>query len=160
MNETADHLLAVLSTAEPLLRNLSPALAALKPHPEKWSPKQIIGHLIDSASNNQHKFVRTMAAPKLDFVAYAQDFWVDAQHYQDEDWNNLIDLWLTYNRHLAHVIRHVDPSVLQHAISIQGSVPFTLQFIMADYVEHLKHHLLQIFPGGPFSSKFANVYNA
>lgn len=160
MEETANHLLEVLSAAEPRLRNLSPALAALKPHPEKWSPKQIIGHLIDSASNNQQKFVRTAAAPKLEFVGYAQDFWVDVQHYQHEDWSNLVDLWLAYNRHLAHVIRNVDVEVLQNAISIGGGVPFTLQFIMKDYVEHLKHHLLQIFPDGPFKSKFANVYNA
>ncbi|WP_421794327.1 DinB family protein [Haliscomenobacter sp.] len=160
MTEVSDHLLSVLSAAEPLLRQLSPALAQQKPRPDKWSPKEIIGHLIDSACNNQQKFVRTMATPKLEFPAYAQDLWVNVQHYQEANWSTLIDLWLAYNRHLAHVIRHVDPATLQHAILIQGAVPFTLGFIMADYVEHLKHHLLQIFPEGPFESKFANVYNA
>ncbi|AEE48688.1 hypothetical protein Halhy_0781 [Haliscomenobacter hydrossis DSM 1100] len=158
MNEVSNELLAVLKTAEPLLRHITPEQARQKPGPEKWAPQEIIGHLIDSACNNQQKFVRSMATPQLEFVGYAQDFWVAAQQYQQAEWATVLDLWLAYNRHLAHVIRHVDPAVLQHTLHIDGAGPFELGFIMADYVEHLKHHLRQIFSDGPFESKFLNLY--
>ena len=158
MTEVSNELLAVLTTAEPLLRQITPEQARQKPRPEKWSPLETLGHLIDSACNNQQKFVRSMATPQLEFVGYAQNFWVDAQQYQQAEWVTVLDLWLAYNRHLAHVIRHVDPAVLQHTLHIDGVGPFELGFIMADYVEHLKHHLRQILPDGPFESKFLNLY--
>jgi hypothetical protein len=160
MKETSEQLLAVLAMAEPLLRAMGAERASQKPSSNKWSPKELIGHLIDSACNNQQKFVRSMATPRLEFVGYAQDFWVSIQHYQAADWSALLDLWLAYNRHLAHLIAHVDPAHLEHVLFIEGKGPFSLGFIMADYVEHMKHHLRQILPAGSFESKFSNVYYA
>ena len=149
----------VLKLAEPLLRALSPEAAAHRPRPGKWSPKEILGHLIDSAGNNQQKFVRALAAtPHADFTGYAQDTWVTLQQYQLAAWPDLIDLWVSINRHLAHVMQHTPPEALTNTISIDGAGPFALHFIMADYVEHLKHHLLQILPGAPLESRFLNVY--
>lgn len=153
LNETIDFVL-------PLLHNITDADASVKPLPHKWSKKEIIGHLIDSACNNQQKFVRTMQQPHLDFVGYRQDFWVALQKYNDANWSHIIDIWVAYNRQIAHIIKHVDPSVLSHTISIEGSEVFTLQFIMTDYVEHLKHHLRQVLPDVGLTSNFENVYNA
>ncbi|MBN8679602.1 MAG: DinB family protein [Chitinophagales bacterium] len=159
MKQTADALLTVLEEVLPLLKAIPDDVAAVKPV-GKWSKKEIVGHLLDSASNNQHKFVRTMQAEgHLDFVGYAQDFWVSSQQYQTESWENLITFWEAFNRHLAHVIRHTPESTLSNTISINGSQSFTLAFIMEDYVEHLKHHLKQILPDAAIESAFANVYN-
>lgn len=150
---------AVLLLAEPMLRALPADTAAHHHRPGKWSPKEILGHLIDSAGNNQQKFVRTLAAtPHTDFTGYAQDSWVALQQYQLAAWPELIDLWVGINRHLAHVIEHAPEETLDHTISIDGAGPFALHFIMADYVEHLKHHLLQILPEAPLESRFLNVY--
>lgn len=149
----------VLDLAEPMLRAMPPEAATQRPRPGKWSPKEILGHLIDSASNNQQKFVRTMAAaPHVDFTGYAQDTWVALQQYQQAGWGNVIDLWLALNLHLAHIMEHTPLEALSKTVSIDGAGPFTLHFIMADYVEHLKHHLLQIFPEVPLESRFLNVY--
>lgn len=143
----------------PLLQKVSDAEASVKPGPAKWSKKEILGHLIDSAANNQQKFVRTMQSSEhLNFVGYAQDFWVEAQGYNTASWSDLISLWLSYNRHLAHIIQNTPTAKLTHTISIEGSQPFTLGFIMADYGEHLKHHLNQIFPEAGFNSAFENLY--
>ncbi len=161
MEQTAQHLLETLEKALPLLHQISEAEASAKPRPEKWSKKEILGHLIDSASNNQHKFVRTMQAEgHVDFVGYAQNFWVEAQAYNNANWLEIIALWEHFNRHLAHVIRNTPPEKLENTISIEGSDSFTLRFIMTDYVEHLKHHLKQILPQGGFASSFENLYNA
>ncbi|MDO8368695.1 MAG: DinB family protein [Saprospiraceae bacterium] len=159
MNSIARHLLETIEKALSLLRQISDDSASAKLHPEKWSKKEILGHLIDSASNNQHKFVRTMQAENhVEFVGYAQNFWVEAQGYNTANWLEIIALWEYFNRHLAHIIQNTPPEKLENTISIDGSNPFTLAFIMADYGEHLKHHLKQILPEAGFTSSFENLY--
>ncbi|AXE20845.1 DinB family protein [Runella rosea] len=158
MIQTANELRDIVNQVLPLLQGISDEAAAAKPNPIKWSKKEILGHLIDSASNNQHKFVRTMAQPQLHFVGYAQNHWVVAQHYASANWELLTTLWASYNLQLAHVIENTVPSVLHNTITIEGAGPFTLEFIMKDYAEHLKHHLLQILPDAELKSGFVNIY--
>jgi hypothetical protein len=164
MRATADHLRQTAETAVPLLHALTPAQACANPYPPKWSKAEILGHLIDSACNNHQKFVRVMAQPHLVFPGYAQNHWTAVQHYNDADWSLLVNLFHLYNTHLADVIEHADPATLNNTITVEGAQgpagPFTLRFIMADYIEHMKHHLRQIFPGGPFTDAFKNVYGA
>ena len=73
---------------------------------EKWSAKETIGHLIDSASNNHQRFVRAQFKDDLVFEGYAQEDWIRAQNYNEEPWPLLVGLWRHYNLHLAHVMRH------------------------------------------------------
>lgn len=160
MKPIANHLREIVAQVLPALRKISDEEASLKPRPGKWSKKEILGHLIDSACNNQQKFVRTMAQPHLEFVGYGQNHWVASQNYQTTDWLLLITFWEAYNLHLAHVIENVSEKVLHNTIMIEGVGPFTLEFIMKDYAEHLKHHLHQILPDAGLKSVFENVYGA
>ena len=159
MKEVANSLRKVVAEALPVLQSISNEEASNKPLPHKWSKKEILGHLIDSAGNNQQKFVRTMAESHLEFVGYQQNFWVDSQKYNTADWQTLIDLWQAFNLHLAHIIENVKPETLSHTITISDAGNFTLKFIMEDYVEHLKHHLSQILPTFQLSNNFQNIYN-
>ena len=159
MLQVADDLRATLDNAVPMLNTITDAEASHPRATGKWSRKEILGHLIDSACNNQQKFVRLMENPRFDFVGYRQDHWVASQKYNSADWDTLIAFWLFYNLHLARVIENTDPGLLGNSITIDGHGSFTLQFVMEDYVEHMKHHLLQILPDGPFSNKFQNLYN-
>ena len=94
-----------------------------------------------------------------DFPIYEQDNWVSTQNYHDADWNELVTFWEYYNRHLAHIILQVSPHQLQNKLTISGKGPFTLEFIIPDYVEHLKHHLKAIFINDPvFDNTFNMVY--
>lgn len=161
MHQTAQKLLDVIHRVVPLLEAISENDAIVKPAPHKWSKKEIIGHLIDSANNNQQKFIRTqMVEGHLEFVGYAQDSWVAIQQYQSADWNSLIQFWHAFNMHIAHIIRHANPAKLGNTITIEGTGPFRLDFIMADYVEHLTHHLKTVLPDAGLESAFLNVYNA
>ena len=131
--------------------------AAAQPRAEDhWSSKQIIGHLIDSAANNHARFVLAQLKNDLIFPGYDQNGWVETNHYQDASWPQLIDLWRTYNLHLHHLMSHADSARLStpctlHTLqeiafkAVPESEPVTLEYLMKDYVDHLKHHLGQIF---------------
>jgi DinB superfamily len=162
MKETAQILLKTIQELKPFLLDITEKEATLKPNPAKWSKKEIIGHLIDSACNNQQKFVRLLQNTEgsLDFVGYAQDDWVAVQHYQMASWENLVNLWFVYNEHIAHIIEHANPAALHNTITINGVGNFRLDFIMRDYVEHLKHHLKVVLLDLGIESAFTNVYNA
>lgn len=153
--EAAETLDAELDAAAPRLLALPPAARARRPAPDKWSVQEILGHLVDSAANNHGRFVRAHFTDDLVFPGYAQDAWVAAQGYADAPWEELVALWLTYNRHLARVMRRVPRDVASqerrrhnlHEIAwraVPADRPATLDYFMADYVGHLRHHLRQI----------------
>lgn len=121
----------------------------------KWSAKETIGHLIDSAANNHQRFVRAQFKDDLIFDGYAQDEWIQAQKYNEEPWPLLVGLWRHYNLHLAHVMTSAPESIrsagrARHNFQQIGFAPVspdepsTLEHLMLDYIEHLKSHLRQI----------------
>ena len=151
----ARELIDVVEATVPRLQAIDAARATFRPAPGKWSPQEILGHLIDSASNNHQRFVRAQFQDDLVFTGYAQDEWVAAQQYQQARWADLIVLWASFNRHLAHVMQvtpeatrtrpHTRHSLDRHAFrAVAPGAPATLDYFMQDYVEHLKHHLRQI----------------
>src|SRR5215831_7358833 len=85
-----------------------------KPSPKKWSKKEILGHLIDSAANNHQRFVRGQFAPHTELPTYQQEQWVATQSYTTESWPDLVNLWLLYNRHLLHLLRHMPENAQSH----------------------------------------------
>ncbi|MGO9086729.1 MAG: DinB family protein [Candidatus Sulfotelmatobacter sp.] len=144
MKELSQKLLSVIDAAEPRLRKIS-ALESTKPVlPGGWSCKQVLGHLIDSASNNHQRFVRAALQPSLDFPGYDQEGNVRVQSLQEADWPLLVSLWAAYNRYLAHIIAHLPASKLETPCRIGSHEPASLRFIATDYLTHLVHHLTQI----------------
>ncbi|HXQ74069.1 MAG TPA: DinB family protein [Pyrinomonadaceae bacterium] len=123
---------------------------------DDWSAKQILGHLIDSAANNHQRFVRGQFTDTLEFPGYEQEQWVSAQKYNDESWPAVIELWRAYNMHLLHVVSVIPHEVLtqqrdKHSLeqiafkTVERNQPATLEYLIRDYLDHLKHHLDQIW---------------
>jgi len=139
----ANDLLSALKMAD-RLRQIDDAAASKRPAPGKWSNKEIMGHLIDSAANNHQRFIRLQLGPSINLPGYDGDAWVDLQRYQERPWGEIIDLWQMYNTQLASVIRHVDPKSLRNVWHMPDGKDADLEFIMRDYVVHLCHHLEQI----------------
>src|ERR1700739_3245838 len=104
MEPVANDLLTALKTAAQL-RQIDDLTASLRPAPEQWSKKEILGHLIDSAANNHQRFVWLQIHSRMELPQYDGDTWVRVQRYQDRPWREIIDLWEMYNTQLAFLIR-------------------------------------------------------
>lgn len=108
--------------------------------PTRWTTKQVIGHLTDSAINNLGRVVRMALASGLTFQGYDQDGWVAIQHYAERDWPDLLDTWVVLNEQMAWTVKHLDQAVLAHTGAIEGD-QLTLGYLIEDYVAHMAHHL-------------------
>src|SRR4029077_18998204 len=144
MKELSQKLLGVIDAAEPKLRKTNAAESTKPVLAGGWSRKQVIGHLIDSASNNHQRFVRASLQGSLEFPHYDQDGCVRVQAVQSAPWPLLVTLWTNYNLYLAHVIAHLPPGQLEAKCRIGEDDPVTLKFLAEDYLTHLLHHLGQI----------------
>lgn len=155
MSDYVQTLVGTIDVAVPALLALPDHATAQPPAPGKWSPREVVGHLIDSASNNHRRFVIARWKDDLIFDGYEQDRWVDAQQYRDAPWPDLVMLWSQFNRHLARVMAAVPEGVRakpqrRHNLDrvawrpVASDVPTTLDYLMDDYVGHLRHHLKQV----------------
>jgi hypothetical protein len=152
--EYAQRLRDAVEAATPRLLAIDDAASARPPAPGKWSPREIVGHLVDSAANNHQRFVRGQLQDDLVFLGYAQEDWVRVQDYAHAPWADLVALWRLYNLHLARVMesapadRRLAPRTRHNIQEIGFAAPIqataTLDGIMLDYVEHLLHHLGQL----------------
>ena len=140
----AERLSQSVDAALPALSRIQDGPAGQPRGPGKWSPKQVLGHLIDSAANNHQRFVRGQQPGDIHQPGYAQEHWVAVQHYNERSWTDLVELWAAYNRHLAHVIAHIPDTLREKTCSIEPYPPATLEYLAVDYVDHLWHHLKQI----------------
>ncbi|HEX8128734.1 MAG TPA: DinB family protein [Pyrinomonadaceae bacterium] len=157
MKEVLEDFRRTIETAAVRLYALGEAEARTPREAGAWTPKEIVGHLIDSAANNHGRFVRAQFTDDLAFPGYEQEEWVRVQRYNEASWPLLVELWKTYNLHLLHVMMCAPQETLQrprarHTLdkiawqTVDVNQPATLEYLMTDYVGHLKSHLRQIFP--------------
>ncbi|MHA7813748.1 MAG: DinB family protein [Phycisphaerales bacterium] len=120
-----------------------------------WSRKQILGHLIDSASVNHQRFIEAQVSSSIVFEGYAHREWVELQSYQDQDWEELVTLWSALNMHICAVVERIPADVLEKPHSehrfdemafrpVPKDQPSSLGYIIEDYFAHLRYHLDQI----------------
>ena len=126
----------------PLLEAMNKDEMNAIPEPEKWSKKQILGHLIDSAANNHHRFVRAQFE-KSPTIFYDSDKWNAAGHYHKMSTESVVVFWRAYNAFLANLLRQI-PEENYSRLCDTGGDQVTLGFVIVDYVVHLEHHLHQI----------------
>ncbi|MBK5291734.1 MAG: DinB family protein [Acidobacteriia bacterium] len=125
----------------PLLRALSEAQTSTHPEPGKWSKKEELGHLIDSAANNHLRFVRAALDGEYEGPGYDPDGWVALHGYQEMPVETIIGLWHHYNRLLDRLVDRIEPSRLEAPCVVREGDAVTLGFLIDDYVLHMRHHL-------------------
>ena len=148
MKELSEKLAQAVHSAEGKLRKVTESVSNTPVLKGGWSRKQVIGHLIDSASNNHQRFVRAALQGSLAFPRYDQDGFVRVQAAQNAPWSLLLSLWADYNLYLAHVIANLPADKLNAHCKIGEDKPVTLRFLAEDYLTHLLHHLDQIGAAG------------
>ncbi len=141
MKKIAAELSALIDHHRSELLSIDPEKMQIKPAPGKWSKKEIIGHMIDSAESNIRRFIVSQYEdnPK---IVYAQDTWVKASGYQQWNEEELVDLWYGLNRQLCQVLNNMPPGMAGRQCLTEAL--HTLEWLAADYVKHLKHHLHQV----------------
>ena len=146
LNNVANKIERQVNAAVERWHRLPDKVLIFRPSEHSWSVKEIIGHLIDSASNNHQRFVRLQLAERLNFPDYGQDniHWVRIQKYQDRSWEELLALWRHFNIQLTHIIRSVDPACLNHVWVPGAQTSVALFDLAVDYLRHLENHLDQI----------------
>jgi hypothetical protein len=144
VTDVARDLGALLGETAPALEAIGEEESLTTRGPGTWSRKQILGHLVDSALNNVQRFVRARHRTALSLPDYDQPGWVAASGYQERPWSDIVALWAVLNVHLAHVIARIPAEALETPCRIGDSEPMTLEFVVRDYLRHLRHHLQQI----------------
>jgi hypothetical protein len=141
MKDIAQELRSIIEAVEPQLSRMVHDDMGFKPAPEEWSKKEILGHLIDSAANNHQRFVRTVNKVSAQFTTYDQNEWVRIQRHNERPWASLVALWSAYNNHLSHVIDGIPDDAKLFPCKIGKEDPVPLDFVVKDYLRHLRHHL-------------------
>jgi hypothetical protein len=126
------------------LEGLSETTVQANPAGSKWSRKEELGHLLDSAANNHQRIVRAQLEDNPAMPGYEQTRWVALHGYQRREWSELIELWGALNRQLLAAAEAVPDSAWSRTCTVAGSEPLTLKFVFEDYLEHMMHHLRHI----------------
>lgn len=141
MNASIEQLSHIVQTYSLLLFELDEHDAMYKSSPEKWSKKELIGHLFDSAQNNIRRFVVAQYEERP-YIIYDQDTWVQAAGYQHHPLPELIKLWELLNKHMIRVLENIPASMHEREV-FTGSI-HSIQWLASDYNKHLLHHLHQV----------------
>ena len=144
MMDLAEALRVEVARAAERFRSLGDAEASADRGSGRWTRKEILGHLIDSAANNHQRFVRAQFVSPFVWPGYAQEAWVALQRYSERPWLELVELWVALNQHVAAVIESAPTEKLSTPCVIGDHKPESLEWWMRDYLRHLKHHLAQL----------------
>ena len=149
LNEISQKILQLTNTWQNKLENLDKTTITINKNNQNRNIKQIIGHLIDSASNNTHRIIHLQyQKTPLIFPDYANlgvnDKWISIQNYKNQDWNDLILMLKYSNIHIAHVIKNINKDKLQNTWISALNQEFTLEEMIIDYPLHFELHLNQI----------------
>lgn len=155
--QIAGELREQVASAAAQLRGADEAWARSPVAPGKWSPCELIGHLVDSASNNHSRFVAALCKDDLVFDPYDQDAWVEVQGYAKAPWGELLELFEGLNLQVARVMERAAPAVSEaprrlHNLdriaweTVPKDEPVSLAYFMRDYLGHLRAHLHGLDP--------------
>ncbi len=142
-------LLNLIKEWEPKLLALPEEVITERRNSQNRTIKQIVGHMVDSASNNTHRIIHLQYQKSpLVFPDYANlgnnDRWIAIQNYQDEEWNNLVQLWKYTNIHIAHVIQNINTDKLENVWISALNQEISLKAMVVDFPRHFKLHLNEI----------------
>lgn len=138
-----------VSEWEAILIKLPAQTISQKRNSQNRNIKQILGHMVDSASNNTHRIIHLQyQTSPLVFPDYANlgnnDRWIAIQNYENADWENLVQLWKYTNLHICHVIANVNETKLENIWLSATKEEICLKEMILGYMPHFKLHISEI----------------
>jgi hypothetical protein len=143
----ANELQTVISKHVPLLEKVPENEQLYKSSPDKWSKKEILGHLVDSAQTNIRRFV-VAQYEDCPSIGYKQDNWVKINDYQNWNWQDLVQLWKLQNSQVVHILKNSADAGSRQCMTQEI---YTIEWLAQDYVKHLLHHLHQVLGFDPIA---------
>jgi hypothetical protein len=146
MKAVTIELQTIIATFSQRIAEIPEADFSVKPNPAKWSKKEVLGHLIDSAENNLRRFIcgqYEISPPK---IKYEQNFWVTVNQYQTTSSKDVIENWRLINLKICRVLQQMPSENYSKTCDFGEGKFLTIEWLAIDYVKHLKHHLNQIIP--------------
>jgi len=141
MQATAHELELILEKHIEILKSMPEYEMAYKPEPSKWSKKEIVGHMIDSAQSNIRRFVIAQYEKKPAIV-YNQDKWVSIVNYQQWNTADITNLWYLTNKQVCEILKNTSTEIAQRECQTQEL--HSIEWLAKDYVKHLQHHLHRV----------------
>ena len=145
MKNVTSELRNILSTYIKKIEAIEDADFSAKPIPHKWSKKEVLGHLIDSAQNNLRRFICGQYETQPPHITYQQDFWVASNDYQRMSREDVLALWRLINLRICAVLENMPEK--NYSKECNTGTLHTLEWLAQDYLKHLKHHINQIISG-------------
>ncbi|CAM3599763.1 DinB family protein [Brevibacillus invocatus] len=145
MNELIFRLSQIIDALPPELEALSETALASRPSPNKWSSKEILGHLCDSAIHNLTRFIHAqMEEAPFSIQKYDQNQWVRLQHYQLAPITDIIPFWIYLNKSILRIISAIPQEKCTTVCILPNGDTVTLQWLVSDYLTQMEHHLQQM----------------
>ena len=138
MQSIASELLTTIHEYLPKLKSFTEDGSSIKPSPNKWSKKEVIGHLVDSAQNNIRRFI-VAQYDNNPLIVYRQDNWVSINNYQSYELEDLVQLWYLLNKQICSILSNTSQDILQRTCQTESL--HTIEWLAKDYIKHMKHHL-------------------
>ncbi len=142
IEQVISKLINIIDVAPKILEQISEEEMSEKPSKNKWSKKEILGHLIDSAIHNHQRIIRGQFE-NIPEINYDQNKWNEYSFYQQLESKQIIMFWTIYNKHLIEIIKRIPKENIQKQIKVNENL-FAIELIIIDYLEHLEHHLKQV----------------
>lgn len=142
MTNTIQQLEGIIPKYSKLLKEKPVAEMETKPSPDKWSRKEQLGHLLDSAQNNIRRFIEAQYQQQPPTIIYNQDEWVKLNNYQSWSVDELISLWILLNRQILSILKTIPPDKYNNICIRRES--HTILWLAEDYNKHLLYHLHRI----------------
>ena len=150
MQATIEHLEKIVNNYYRRLEAIPEEEYTQRPRPEKWSKKEIMGHLVDSAQNNIRRFV-VAQYEDIPRIGYEQDKWVALADYQHCPAGDLVTLWRLLNLHICRILTGISPETALRKCAMGNNQEYTIEWLAADYCNHLLHHLHQVLELDPIA---------
>lgn len=109
-----------------------------------WTIKEVLGHLIDSASNNHQRLLRYVPNGELCFPGYDQEAFVSRADYKRFEYKDLLTLFFCHNKLLFHIYENIPEKDRESSIKVGDRPAVSIRQLLEDYFSHMALHENQV----------------